>query len=131
MTDLDGNPVVTESFKGKIVLLDFWATWCLPCRADAPALTRLYTRYSEHDLMIIGISVNESRDIVEKFLKEHPHVFPTVLSTENELPAIYRVNALPTYVVIDRNGTVTAAVDGDQGFQELTKLLRHAGLVVD
>jgi thiol-disulfide isomerase/thioredoxin len=131
VTDIAGKPVTLADFKGKTVLLDFWTTWCPPCRADAPALDKLYKKYSEHDLMIIGVSVSEDRKIVEKFLKEHPHSFPVVLSTENEMPQAYQIGTFPTYIVIERDGTVASAVEGDQGFGELRKLLKKAGLEVD
>jgi len=129
--DLQGKPVALSAFKGKTILLDFWTTWCAPCRADGPALDKLYRRYSEQDLMIVGISVSEERAIVEKFLSEHPHSFPIVLTTANEMPRPYQVGVLPTYIVIDRDGTVTAAVEGDQGFADLRRLLKKAGLEVE
>jgi thiol-disulfide isomerase/thioredoxin len=131
LRDIRGNALAIESFRGKIVLLDFWATWCPPCRADAPALEILYGRYSDRDLMIVGVSVNESRKVVEKYLSQHGQSYPTALSIENEMPRPYQAAVVPTYVVIDRDGTVTAAVDGDQGLRELRKLLRKAGLEVD
>ena len=81
--------------------------------------------------MIVGISVSEERAIVEKFLNEHPPSFPIVLTTENELPRPYRVGVFPTYIVIDRDGTIAAAVEGDQGFSDLRKLLKKAGLEVE
>jgi thiol-disulfide isomerase/thioredoxin len=118
VTDIQGKPLMLSAFKGKTVLLDFWTTWCPPCRADAPALDKLYRKYGEQDLMIVGISVSEERPIVEKFLKEHPHSFPIVLTSENEMPRPYQIGVFPTYIVIDRDGTVAAAVEGDQGFSD-------------
>jgi cytochrome c biogenesis protein CcmG/thiol:disulfide interchange protein DsbE len=128
LTDIQGKPLALTDFKGKTVLLDFWTTWCGPCRADAPALDKLYRKYGEKDLMIVGISVSEERDLVEKFLSQHPHSYPIVLTTENEMPLAYQVGAFPTYIVIDRDGTVAAAVEGDKGFSDLRKLLKKAGL---
>ena len=81
--------------------------------------------------MIVGISVSEDRAIVEKFLKEHPHDFPILLTTENELPTAYQIGVFPTYIVIQRDGTVASAAEGDQGFGDLRKLLKKAGLEVD
>jgi len=131
VTDILGKPVALSAFKGKTVLLDFWTTWCPPCRADAPALDKLYRKYGEQDLMIVGISVSEERAIVEKFLKDHPHSFPIVLTTENEMPRTYQIRVFPTYIVIDSDGTVTSATEGNQGFGELRKLLKKAGLDVE
>jgi thiol-disulfide isomerase/thioredoxin len=129
--DIQGKPAALSSFKGKTVLLDFWTTWCPPCRADAPALDKLYRKYAEQDLMIVGISVSEDRAIVEKFLKEHPHSFPVVLSTENEMPAAYQIGVFPTYIVISPDGSIASAAQGDQGFSDLRKMLKKAGLEVD
>ena len=128
VTDLEGKTMTIAGFKGKTVLLDFWTTWCPPCRADAPALDKLYRRYGDKDLMIIGISVKEEREIVGKFLREHPHDFPIVLTTENEMPRPYQIRVFPTYIVIDGDGALASAVEGDQGFADLRRLLKKAGL---
>lgn len=128
VTDLQGKQLTLADFKGKTVLLDFWTTWCGPCRADGPAIEKLYRKYGNKELMIVGISVSEERGIVEKFLKEHPHTYPIVLTTENEMPRQYEISAFPTYMIIAPDGTLSAAVEGDQGFGELRKLLKKAGL---
>lgn len=69
--------------------------------------------------------------MVQKFLKEHPHTYPVVLTTENDMPRPYQVGVLPTYIVIDRDGAIAAAVEGDKGFSELQRLLNKAGLEYD
>jgi thiol-disulfide isomerase/thioredoxin len=131
LRDILGNPITLADYRGKTVLLDFWTTWCPPCRADAPALDKLYNKYGDRDLMIVGISVSEDRAVVEKYLVSHPHNFPIVLTTENDMPAAYQLDALPTYIVIGRDGLVTSAAEGDQGFSDLRKLLKRAGLEID
>jgi thiol-disulfide isomerase/thioredoxin len=131
VTDLQGNHVSLSALKGKTVLLDFWTTWCPPCRADAPSLDKLNAKYGGKDLVIIGISVDEERAIVEKFLKEHPHSFPLVLTSENEMPRPYQIGVFPTYMVVASDGTVTSAAEGDQGFGELRKFLKKAGMDTD
>lgn len=84
LKSLDGKPLSLAAYKGKIVLLDFWATWCPPCRADAPVLEKLHQQHST-DLAIIGISVSEERATVEKFLRDYPRAYPIALTTENDL----------------------------------------------
>jgi len=128
--DIAGKTIRLEELKGKTVLLDFWTTWCPPCCADAPSLEKLHKRYGEK-LTIVGISVSEARAVVEKYLKEHPKSYATVLSTENELPRPYQVGAFPTYLVIDEEGKITSVVSGDQGFSELRRMLKRSGMDVD
>ena len=131
LTDLQGKQITLADLKGKTVLLDFWTTWCPPCRADGPALDKLHSKYGGKELVIVGVSVSEERPQVEKFLKDHPHNFPIVLTTENEMPRPLQIGLFPTYIVIDSKGVLTSAVEGDQGFGELRKLLKKAGLEVD
>lgn len=128
MTDMQGKTIKLSGLRGKTVLLDFWATWCGPCRADGPSLDKLYRKYGDRNLTIIGISVNEERSIVQKFIAEHPHSYPIALTTENEMPRPYQVGVFPTYMVIDSEGKLAFATEGEKGFSELRKLLKKAGL---
>ena len=68
LTDLQGKQITLADLKGKTVLLDFWTTWCPPCRADGPALDKLHSKYGGKELVIVGVSVSEERPLVEKFL---------------------------------------------------------------
>lgn len=127
VTDIQGNPVSLASLKGKTVLLDFWTTWCPPCQADSSSLEKLNQKYGK-SLAVVGISVNEDRGTVESYLKKHPHNFPVVLSSENQLPPPYEVHIFPTYMIIGPDGTLMTAEQGDQGFAKLRKDLEKAGL---
>jgi thiol-disulfide isomerase/thioredoxin len=131
VTTLTGAPLQLSALKGKTVLLDFWATWCPPCRADDPALNKLYDKFGGKDLEIIGISVSEDRQVVEKYLAAHPHRYPIVLTTDNEMPRPYQVRVFPTYIVVGPDGNLAAVAEGDQGFRELRRLLKQSGLDVD
>jgi thiol-disulfide isomerase/thioredoxin len=131
VTDIQGNSISLEGLKGKTVLLDFWTTWCPPCLADAPSLEKLYTKYGGKNLAIVSISMNEDRYVVEQFLKNHARSFPTVLTTENELPRPYQIGEFPTYMVIAPDGILTTAVEGDQGFGDLRKFLQKAGMPLE
>jgi thiol-disulfide isomerase/thioredoxin len=128
--DLTRKVVSLADYKGKVVLLDFWTTWCPPCRADGPVLNTLQKKYAD-DLAIIGISVSEQRNIVEAYLKNHPHGFPIALTTENEMPRPYQVGWFPTYILIGRDGAVVTAVSDEQGLGKFESLLKKAGLRKD
>jgi thiol-disulfide isomerase/thioredoxin len=131
LTDIQGKAIKLSDLKGKTVLLDFWATWCGPCRADGPSLDKLYQKYGGSNLAVIGVSVDEERPVVQKFLSQHPHKYPIVLTTENEMPRAYQIGVFPTYVVIDTEGKVAFATEGEKGFSELRRLLKKAGLEMD
>lgn len=128
LTDIQGKTIKVSDLKGKIVLLDFWATWCGPCRADGPSLDKLYQKFDGKNLVTVGISVDEERPIVQKFLREHPHQYSIALTTENEVPRPYQIGVFPTYIVIDSDGNLVSATEGDKGFSELRKMLKKAGL---
>jgi thiol-disulfide isomerase/thioredoxin len=103
-TDLDGRTISTASFRGKVVLINFWATWCPPCREEIPDLVALQEKYKDH-LQIIGVSQDSgSPEEVKRFAAEHRMNYPTVMSTmeiETLFPGVY---ALPTTFVLDRDG---------------------------
>lgn len=126
--DLNGNPVTLSSLRGKTVLLDFWATWCPPCRADGPSLNKLQDKYGGSDFTVVGIAMGEDRTIVEKYLGEHLAKYPIVLGSEADLPRQFQIQSIPTYVALDANGNLITATSGAQGFGELKKLLKKAGL---
>ena len=128
LTDIQGKTIKLSDLKGRTVLLDFWATWCGPCRADGPSLDKLYQKYGGKELTIIGVSVSEERPVVQKFLSEHPHPYAIALTTENEMPRPYQIGVFPTYIVVDSEGRLVAATEGEKGFSELRRLLKKAGL---
>jgi len=101
---LDGRPVSTAAFRGKVVLINFWATWCPPCREEIPDLIALQEQYRDQ-LQIIGVSQDSgSVDEVKRFAAEHRMNYPTVMSSpeiEKLFPGIY---ALPTSFILDRDG---------------------------
>ena len=128
VTDIHGSRISLADLKGKTILLDFWTTWCPPCEADAPSIEKLNQKYGSKSLGIIGISVDEGRETVEKYLKKHPHNFPVVLSSENQLPRPYEIGVFPTYLIIGPDGTLMTAEEGNKGFGKLRKDLEKAGM---
>jgi len=100
-TDLDGRTIASGSFKGKVVIVNFWATWCPPCRAEIPDLVALQDKYRDR-LQIIGISEDETPvDDVKRFVAEHKINYPIVMSTPELVKLFPGVRALPTSFVLD------------------------------
>lgn len=102
-TDLTGKPVSTAAFKGKVVIVNWWATWCPPCRAEIPDLMALQEKYRDK-LQIIGIADDESVDEVRKFVSEHRINYPIVMSNEQLTKLFPNIQALPTSFIIDTEG---------------------------
>ncbi len=105
---LDGAQTQLSALKGQVVLLDFWATWCGPCRSTMPKLNSLSRKFKKQDVVIMGIDDNEDEQTVRDFIRTNHYEYPILLSTRRADAVIesYSVHALPTLVLIDRNGTV-------------------------
>jgi thiol-disulfide isomerase/thioredoxin len=104
VTDLDGRTFSLSSLRGKVVLVNFWATWCGPCRAEIPELIKLQRAYNDH-LVILGIATDEpSADQVKAFVKQNGMNYPIVMATDDTRKAFPGVSALPTTYVLDLEG---------------------------
>ncbi len=107
LPSLDGSQVELTSFKGKIVLLDFWATWCGPCRMEIPKLQKLSQKENE-TMVVLGVNVGEDEEVVRKFVHEYKMTYPVLLTKlDDHLFAQYAVKAYPTAVIVDSKGIVS------------------------
>ncbi len=104
---MSGRRLSLRSLKGKTVVLDFWATWCPPCRDELPAISRIAYSFSEKQVAVLGIDAAEAPDTVRWFLTAHPISFLMLLIYDNESPLEeYGVRGYPFLVLVDRNGIV-------------------------
>jgi peroxiredoxin len=113
--NLHGGNTGLADYKGKIVLLNFWATWCMPCRAEMPGMETLWQKYKEQGLVIAAVSVDEgSRGRIETFSKLLDLSFPILLDPESEVSDLYKVSNMPTSFLIDRNGKIISRIVGTE-----------------
>jgi len=109
---LTGELQSLSGLKGKVVFLNFWATWCGPCRAEMPSMEALYNRYKNQGLEILAVNAMEGRADVQDFMKNNAFSFPVLLDEEGRAGNTYGVQALPTTFLIDRNGKIILRLVG-------------------
>ena len=110
---LDGSEHTLQEFFGKVVLLDFWTTWCAPCREEMPLLDRIHR--DGKDVVVVAIDAGEDAETVSSFISKNKYTMPILLSGMSEAVASYRVSAYPTVVVIDKAGKVADYLIGGRG----------------
>ena len=101
-----GDKVSLEQLKGQVVMLNFWASWCSPCRAEMPLLEQMYKRYSPLGFTLVGVNVDADSKDAEKWLAATPVTFPVLFDKESKVSQLYDVDAMPSSVFIDRKGNV-------------------------
>jgi cytochrome c biogenesis protein CcmG/thiol:disulfide interchange protein DsbE len=106
LQDLNGKPVKLSDFKGKVVILDFWATWCPPCRAEIPNFVELQKEYGKQGLAVVGISLDDNPAGVVDFAKAQGINYPIVMGDQDVAAAYGGVEAIPTTFVIDPAGNI-------------------------
>jgi peroxiredoxin len=101
-----GQSVSLSGLKGQVVLINFWASWCGPCRKEMPVLDQLYQRYKPLGFTLLGVNVEEDSTAAENWLKDTPVSFPILFDRRNAVSKLYDVTAMPSTVLVDRQGHV-------------------------
>jgi peroxiredoxin len=128
--ELKGAPLTLKDYKGKVVMLNFWATWCLPCRVEMPSMESLYSRYGGKHFEILAISGGESRELVQPYVENLKLSFPVLLDEEFEVHNKYQVTAIPSTYLVDKSGVITHRYfgamdwDTDQSRELIAKLIK-------
>jgi thiol-disulfide isomerase/thioredoxin len=125
---LEGEQFTNESLKGKVVLLQFWTTWCTYCRQDQPVVDAIVHDFADKGLVVLAVDVGESKKKVKQFLEGSPRACKIVLTEDTNLAAIFAANSYPVYVLIDREGKIAGTQRGAAGEDALRRLLEKAGL---
>jgi DsbE subfamily thiol:disulfide oxidoreductase len=102
----DGETVQLSTYRGKVVLIDFWASWCPPCKTSFPALDSLYREYQPRGLEVLAVNLDERRRDAETFLGDHPHHLTVLFDPKGASPVAFGVKGMPSSFLIDKAGTI-------------------------
>jgi DsbE subfamily thiol:disulfide oxidoreductase len=128
LSDLKGVKRALSAHKGSVVLLDFWATWCGPCRREMPIIASLHQRFAKKGLVVYGVNCSESHAKAKAFVEKYGYTFPMLLDKDGSVQTRYQISAIPTVFVVDRKGTIRAHLVGGRSEEELVAALESAGL---
>ena len=106
LADLKGQTHQLNQYQGKVVLLNFWATWCKPCVTEMPAMQASYDRLKDQGFVVLAVNELEDLEMVRAHIQEHQHTFPVLLDVDNEVANLYGVFGLPVSVFIDPSGVI-------------------------
>jgi len=113
LRDINGKPISLADFKGKVVILDFWATWCPPCRAEIPGFVAIQKKYADKGFTVIGVSLDkQGPSVVKPFMRELGMNYPVVMGNPKIIGDYGFITAIPTTFVIDRRGNFVTAYEG-------------------
>jgi peroxiredoxin len=133
LRDLDGHLHRLQDYRGQVVVVNFWATWCPPCRREMPSMERAWTRLRGQGVALLAVSVDQNRSAVREFLARHPVSFTILLDPDSGTAQQWPVRVVPTTVVVDPRGRLTYRAVGalnwdDPGFLAKILALRRARL---
>lgn len=116
--DLQGKPLGLRELQGRVVLLNFWASWCAPCVEEMPALRRLQAAMPATGFTVVALAQDLESGDVAKFLKDHPVNFPVALDEDNEIARLYKVRGLPVTFLIDKRGHIVEKIMGPKDWDK-------------
>jgi cytochrome c biogenesis protein CcmG/thiol:disulfide interchange protein DsbE len=112
LESLDGRQVSLADYAGQVVLLNFWATWCPPCKEEIPAIERAYEGHRDEGFMVLGINEGEASQVVQAFAGELGITYPVLIDRRGDVAAQYRRRGLPLTVIVDRDGVIQVRHEG-------------------
>jgi peroxiredoxin len=127
LEDLRGSQVSLKDFAGKVVFLNFWATWCGPCRVEMPSMEKLWQKFKEEAFVILAVDLREGKEEVSSFMKDYGLTFSVLLDSRGEVASMYAVRAIPTTYLLDSEGIIVGRALGarDWASEDAFGLIEH------
>lgn len=126
-TDLNGGKVSLAQYRGKVVVLNFWASWCAPCRAESPTLEALYEKHKKSGMRFLGVNIKDDRTAAQAFVRKQKIAYPSLYDQSGEVALGFRdtvpPKAIPSTIVVDAKGRVSGRIIGEATYDGLDKLI--------
>ncbi|QPA32722.1 TlpA disulfide reductase family protein [Thermaerobacillus caldiproteolyticus] len=120
---IDGQSIHLSDFRGKPVIVNFWTTWCPPCREEMPAMQKFYQEYkNEVQLLAVHLTSQDERQKVEPFIQKYGITFPVVLDEKGKILKLYNIQTLPTSYLIDSNGVIRKKIVGPMTYKQMVEI---------
>ncbi len=128
LQNLDGQTVSLSDLRGEPVLINFWATWCPPCRSEMPYIQEIYNEWSDKKLVVLAINIGESSSTVENFMQSYNLSFTVLLDTKQDVAQRYNITGIPTTFFIDKDGIIQDKLIG--AFQNKAQIENRLGKII-
>ena len=127
LPDLNGMMVKFSDFKGKIVFLNFWATWCPPCRFEMPAMEKLHKKLKDKDFVMLAVDLQDPASVVKQYFKKNKLTFKSLLDADGQVSGLFGVRSIPTTFILDKEGRIIGGAVGAREWnsQESVALFEH------
>jgi cytochrome c biogenesis protein CcmG/thiol:disulfide interchange protein DsbE len=109
---LDGREMTLSNLRGQVILVNFWATWCPPCRKEMPAIQEVYDRYRDQGFVVLAVDLGDGDDQVRRFIEQMELTFPILMDRDRDVSRHYRILSIPTTYFVDRSGVIQDIVIG-------------------
>jgi thiol-disulfide isomerase/thioredoxin len=125
LKDLNGNEVSLSDYKGKKVFLNFWASWCPPCKAEMPEIEKLYKETKDSDLIILAVDIGEDKQTVKSFIDKNKYNFKVLLDTDQAAATKYNIASIPSSYFIDKDGNIVATHIGSMNLAQMKNYIQQ------
>lgn len=125
LIDLEGNEVSLSDYQGKKVFLNFWATWCPPCKGEMPDMEVLHNEIDESEVVILAINLGDEERLIKRFIEGEEFTFKVLQDRENAVAAQYMISSIPISYLIDENGEIVKKVVGAMNLEQMKELIKY------
>jgi len=119
LEDLEGNKVSLSDYKGKKIFINFWATWCPPCKAEMPDIEKLYQETKDGDLVVLAINIGDDKKTVQDFISKNNYNFKVLLDIDSAVGQMYQVSSIPTSYFVDTEGNLDDGRIGSMNYETM------------